>query len=421
MMFSKKGLKTIGKHIHVFLLALFLILHIHLSAQEILAGQRNKGVTKKRPYSSNSPWNLKIGPQPVYDPYSNFYVANIHGWFGADAHWFEFPLYEVSKRTPLKKVKISCVYSKVVDNGTRLIIKKRTSVEVPIPKGAKPAKGTDANIIFWNPKTGDEWGFWQAKIQHDGSWLARNGYHYNTKWSAVPPKGFISRGAGLPYFAGLIRPWEIKQGKIEHAIGFSVNYPSPLYVYPATKSDGISKTIPSLPEGARLQLDPTLTKDDFQSWRLNKEGRIIARALQEYGMILVDGSGHPKISVEYEGTAHWGDLLNKNAVSNIPYSAFKLLSLDTPRQPTLPENLCFEIKKKHILLRWNPSPTATRYMVKRRQHGEKHFKLLDKWVTKTYYVDKNVKSGTFYKYKIIAVNHNGLSQPSQVKIFYNGG
>jgi len=421
MKLSRKGLITMCKRIHAFLLVLFLILQIPPLTQEILAGQWDEGVTKKRPYSNDSPWNLKIGPQPVYDPYSKFYVASIHGWFGADAHWFEFPLYEVSKKTPLKKVKISCVYSKVVDNGTRLIIKKRTSVEVPVPDEAIPAKGTDANIIFWNPETGDEWGFWQAKVQYDGSWLARNGYHYNTKWNAVPPKGFISRGAGLPYFAGLIRPWEIKQGKIEHSIGFSLNYPSPLYVYPATKSDGISKAIPSLPEGARLQLDPTLTKEDFQSWRLNREGRIIARALQEYGMILVDGSGHPKISVEYEGTARWGDLLNKNAVSNIPYSAFKLLSLSTPKRPIHPKNLSFEIKKKHIFLKWDPSPTATRYRVKRRQQGKKDFKLLDKWVTKTYYVDKVVKSGAIYEYKVIAVNCNGLSQPSQVKIFYNGG
>ena len=419
-MFSRKELMTICKLIYAFLLVLVLILQIPPFSQQIFAGQWEKGVTKKRPYSNNSPWNLKIGPRPVYDPHSKFYVASIHGWFGADAHWFEFPLYEVSKKTPLKKVKISCVYSKVVDNGTRLIIKKRISAEVPVPEGAKPAKGTDANIIFWNPKTGDEWGFWQAKIRYDGSWSARNGYYYNTNWNAVPPKGFISRGAGLPYFAGLIRPWEIEQGKIEHAIGFSLNYPSPLYVYPATKSDGISKAIPSLPEGARLQLDPTLTKEDFQLWRLNKEGRIIARALQEYGMILVDGSGHPKISVEYEGTAHWGDLLNKNAVSNIPYSAFKLLSLNTPRQPERPKNVNFEIKKRHVFLKWDPSPTATRYRIKRRQQEEKNFKLLDKWVTKTYYLDKNVKIGALYEYKIIAVNHNGLSQPSQVKIFING-
>ena len=420
-MFSRKRVITTCKYMIALLLVLSLIFQIFPLPQEISAGQWDKVVTKKRPYSNDSPWNLKIGPQPVYDPYSKIFIDNIHGWFGADASWFEFPLYEVSKKTTVKKVKISGVYSKVVDNGTRLIIEKRTSVEVPIPEGARPARGTDANIILWNPETGDEWGFWQAKVLYDGSWLARNGYYYNTEWDAIPPFGFVSRGAGLPYIAGLIRPWELKQGKIKHAIGFAVNYPSQLYIYPATKSDGQSMHSAALPEGARLQLDPTLTEKDFRSWGLSREGRVIARALQEYGMILTDGSGHPKIFVEYQDTAHWGDLLDKNIVRNIPYSAFKLLSLDTPRQPKHPKNLSFEIKKKHVFLKWDPSPTATRYRVKRRQQGEKHFKLLDKWVTETYYVDKMGKSGAIYEYKVIAVNYNGLSQPSQVTIVNNGG
>ena len=60
-------------------------------------------------------------------------------------------------------------------------------------------------------------GFSKATPNSDGTWSAGNGYHYNTQWSGVPPTHFASRGAGVPYLTGLIRPCEIAQGQINHA------------------------------------------------------------------------------------------------------------------------------------------------------------------------------------------------------------
>lgn len=384
--------------------------------QEISAEQMDEGLIQNRPYSNDSPWNLKIGPNPAYDLHSDIYIEHLHGPLGANPNMYAPPIYEVSENTPLSEVILLGWYSNVVDGGTRLIKTWKARVKIPIPADGQPAKGTDSTIVIWNTQTGDEWGFWKSRKINNQTWMARNGYHYNTNWNAIPPHGFISRGAGVPKLVGVIRPWELKKGRIDHAIGFAVNYPNSLYIYPAITSDGKSMHPAALPEGARLQLDPTLTKKDFKSWGLSREGLAIAKALQEYGMILTDGSGHPKLSVEYQGTAHWGDLLNKDIVKNIPYSAFKLLSLETPRQPQHIKNLCFEIKQKHVVLKWDPSPTATRYRVKRRQEGEKHYKLLDKSVTKTYYVDKTVNKNATYEYEVIAVNYNGLSQALRVTI-----
>ena len=53
----------------------------------------------------------------------------------------------------------------------------------------------------------------------------------------------------MPYLTGLIRPWEIAQGHIDHAIAFTYNYPTAAYVYPATKSDSRG-SFPDMPEGA---------------------------------------------------------------------------------------------------------------------------------------------------------------------------
>lgn len=275
--------------------------------------QRVSANTKKaiRPYSHDSPWNLRIGPNPNYDPDGPIYISEMDGIFGANPNMYATPVYYVTRDTPIRQVILTGWYSNVIEKGQKLIKKRRVTVEVPIPSGAEPARGKDSHIVLWNTSTGNEWGFWKAQQLPSGNWTAKNGYHYNTNWDAVPPEGFVSRGSGNPYLAGLIRPWELAKGKINHAIAFAVNYPSKFHVYPATKSDG-SELPPALPEGARLQLDPTLTEEDFNNWGLNREGKIIARALQEYGMILTDGSGHPKISIEYEGTAHWGELLTKD-------------------------------------------------------------------------------------------------------------
>jgi len=204
-------------------------------------------------------------------------------------------------------------------------IRRTSTVSAPIPDSAQPAAGSDAQLIVHDAATGDEWGFWQVSRRSDGSWSAVNGYHYNTTWSGVPPHGFGSRGAGVPYLAGLIRPCEIAQGSIDHAIAFAYSSPSPSFVYPATKSDGTSTAPNALPEGSRLQLDPSMTSAELAQTGCTGPCLTIARALQQYGMYLVDGSGRPKVMAEYEGTAGWNGLITTQTVSPIPLSRFRVL------------------------------------------------------------------------------------------------
>lgn len=48
--------------------------------------------------------------------------------------------------------------------------------------------GDDKQIIMIDPRTGDEWGFSRAERDPvTGAWRGWNAYHYNTRWSAVPP------------------------------------------------------------------------------------------------------------------------------------------------------------------------------------------------------------------------------------------
>jgi hypothetical protein len=277
-------------------------------------------------YSPNSPWNTPIGARPAYDPLSSTYVAGISGVFGSDPTQYTYPVYEVSASTPKRAIAVTGYFSEVT-NDTSITNLKNGTVSIPMPAGAAPSAGSDSQVIFWNRQTGDEWGFSGVVLNTNGTWTASSGYHYNTYWDGSPPVGkakFASRGSGLPFMAGLVRPCEINRKQIDHALAFAYSSPSSAFIFPATKSDGGSA---GLPEGARIQLDPALSDAQIQAWGCSGSCLTIAHAMQKYGMIVVDRSSRPKIFVEYEATANWNSALKATTISKIPYTAFKVLKL----------------------------------------------------------------------------------------------
>ena len=67
-----------------------------------------------------------------------------------------------------------------------------------------------------------------------------------------------SRASYNPGLAGLVRPWELAQGHIDHALSFAYNTPgSAPYVWPAMYGDGGNAS--GLPYGSRVQLDPSIS------------------------------------------------------------------------------------------------------------------------------------------------------------------
>jgi hypothetical protein len=282
-----------------------------------------------RPYSADSPWNTPIGSHPRYGADSRAHVAALDRTLTSDPTQYTYPVYEVGAGTPRVPVTVAGTWSNVVDGGRQLEIARNTTVQLPVPRDAMPAAGSDAQLVILDRTTGDEWGAWQ--FRRDGDALrAQNAYHYNVRWSGVPPRAsdgtaFGSRGAGIPYLAGLVRPCEIARGRIAHALAFAYDGPSAAHVYPATKSDGRRAGTGALPEGSRLQLDPQLGAARIRSWGCRGVCLVVARALQRYGMYIVDNSGRPKLIFEYSGTAHWGGMLRARTVSPIPLSAFRVL------------------------------------------------------------------------------------------------
>jgi hypothetical protein len=246
---------------------------------------------------------------------------------------YNYPVYFADEQTP--RWDIPCTINKcTIASSDQEVIRTDMVQNVPVPEDAQPGEDTDARMIIIDRVTRTEYDLMNAQRTATG-WAAGTVSIYNISWDGTPVM-HSSRGSGLPGYAGLLRPWEIRQGRIEHALAFGyTETANKKCVFPASKSDGDSKLRFAIPEGARLQLDPSLTDADFDQMGLNPTAKIIARALQEYGMILVDTSGSFKIYVEdlinnpYAKEA-WADSelnLTKESIYNIPYAAFRVLEL----------------------------------------------------------------------------------------------
>jgi hypothetical protein len=125
------------------------------------------------------------------------------------------------------------------------------------------------------------------KLRGGAAWSAYAGATWDLRSNKLRPDGWTSAdGAGLPILPGLARYDEVKRGKIDHALRFSVPATRKGWVYPA-RHDVTDRTDPSLPQmGMRLRL-----KKSFDVKRFPPQSRVILKAMKKYGMIVADEGG----------------------------------------------------------------------------------------------------------------------------------
>jgi serine/threonine-protein kinase len=154
-------------------------------------------------------------------------------------------------------------------------------------------------------------------------------------WKPATPPAPFARGdqctsadaAGYPVAALLFSADEVKAGAVNHAIRFILpndRIRKGAYVHPATHS-GAGKGTPSsdsVPYGARFRL-----KSSFNLTSLPNDGaRVVARALQRYGMFLADG-GNIALTAQADThtTAKWDGLLGATDLAAIKVTDFEMV------------------------------------------------------------------------------------------------
>ncbi|MDQ7052204.1 MAG: hypothetical protein Q9P14_04660 [candidate division KSB1 bacterium] len=292
-------------------------------------------------YSPTSPFNQKIAANAEIDPNSQMLVQSLldAGDMVIQIGQYSSTVFFATDTTPRHDVKLEC--------GPAWELGVTVMKDVPIPEWAEPAHdrdgaappvgcGEDADqdnhMVILDLTRRCEYDFWQAR-NVDGQWIASWGNSIKMDSDGVYPKGMSTRGSGFAFLGGVIWPDELKKGEIRHALAFS--YPFPKAggpVSPATSSDGTSDRADAIPEGARLQLNPELNLDELN---LAPYEKVIARALQEYGMFLVDHGGESGIGLyaidpasvsgnPYEGLLPEGDYV---PLPNIPVQEFRVLKM----------------------------------------------------------------------------------------------
>jgi serine/threonine-protein kinase len=136
--------------------------------------------------------------------------------------------------------------------------------------------------------------------------------------------------AGLPIAPLLFSADELFAGTIDHAIRFILPNPrmrAGAFVHPATHAGGPSGPADALPYGSRLRL-----RADFPLASLPAPARVVAVALQRYGMILADG-GDIALTARDDGfTAHkWADLgFDSHSLFGIVAGDFEVVAAEAP-------------------------------------------------------------------------------------------
>lgn len=234
-------------------------------------------ISFNRVFAATSPFNTPIGEDPVLDPRSDQIADLLGETVVADLYQFGIAIYDVDSETVPVSVDCTRRWGRCpLETGLHRI-----------PEYAEPAPGSDGTLVVidWSERSTVE--MWQPAQQSDGSWITSWGTTTSIDGTGVPD--VFGNGAGISHLAGVVRVEEIEQGLIDHALVFSTSGScQDEYRYPATKTDGRSDRDDCIPEGARIQLDPSV---DLDTLRLTPAERAIAAALQKYGAYAVDTGG----------------------------------------------------------------------------------------------------------------------------------
>jgi hypothetical protein len=236
-------------------------------------------------FPDDNPWNRRVDSAPLR-PESSAMIAAIqstggtrlHPDFGENAR-YGIPFVVVGPTQPEVPV-VYTAYGDESDPGP-----------FPVPADAPVEGGPDAagdrHVIVLRSGTCELFELYRA-FPSGGGWRADSGARFDLRSNELRPLGWTSAdAAGLPILPGLVRYEEVASGAITHAIRVTFSRTQDGYVLPATHAAS-NRSDPALPPmGLRLRLSSSFDLDS-----LTGQARIIATAMQRYGLIVADNGSN---------------------------------------------------------------------------------------------------------------------------------
>jgi serine/threonine-protein kinase len=259
------------------------------------------------------------------------------GWGNGDVFQIDFSIevLQVAGATPEKRTfnPTGDFYEPDCDN-----------VPMPVPPGGNIEGESgyecvgdgDCHLIVWAPDERRLYEMWRANIvgnNFDGGCLA--------VWDTSRVYGPEGRGiqctsadaAGFPIAPLLFTADEVAAGRIDHAIRFILpnNRPQVGFVPPATHGTNTTGGANAVYYGVHLRL-----RADFPLDTLPSEGaRVVARALQRYGMYHADGGNIAlTAAADTRTTAKWDGLLEPRDLSALEVEDFDVIDHGPPIELT---------------------------------------------------------------------------------------
>ncbi len=174
-----------------------------------------------------------------------------------------------------------------------------TGTEIPIPPGVTTMGVDDSPLVIYQPSTGTDWELWKAVQNSDGSWSACWGGKLDTATSdGVFPSNYGLSASGISYLATTITEADIASGSIDHAIAVDLPVCDSPEAAPADRTDCGSN--PGQPhEGTWYRFPASLSMPEG----LTPFGQMVFKAIQDYGMVVVDQAG--AVMLQAEDTSDW--------------------------------------------------------------------------------------------------------------------
>jgi hypothetical protein len=302
----------------------------------------------RRFFSNTSFWNQPLPADARPDPRNDHFVALLAseptGAFGINIEEWTIPVYEADESTPTYDIARHRLSDEEKEgwNTTRETFGHGAGYgrAVPIPPSAAPDREEDAHfaVVDWERKRA--WDMWGFRRRPDGRFESNTGMTYRLDGEGVfRTEDFDivdgesvhfhgpSRAAGVPAIAGLIMHDEVAAGRIRHKLACAIRYSAfKEFVFPAAWTDGFTRG--GIPEGAVIRLDPGL---DLTGFDLLPGERVVARALQEYGMVLVDVAQGSTLYAEglwgHPGRSWKGMLRKYEGIKSLPVDRYRVLEL----------------------------------------------------------------------------------------------
>lgn len=296
-----------------------------------------------RAFTADSWWNTPVPDDAPLHPYGPQILDHLRTapgsgpgcltLAGADDSPWGHPVYWARRTDP--------AYDLTADGGVELPELTR----LRIPPGARPAANSDGSMSIYDVERGfvvaltdaaydegaDSWSADGATV----TYLESNGLRVETGRSDDPRNRGTHRGNNG---ATMAASWqEVQDGAIRHVLKIAVGPElSQDHVFPMVGSDGDYKgddpAVP--PQGIRLRVKPSV---DLDALDLHPEARVIAEALQRYGVYIGDSGGTTALKLEDTAAEGRGQLwsVSADALCDLPFSStyWEVIAVDEASGP----------------------------------------------------------------------------------------